>query len=445
MKILRKSFAAAAALIAILATVPAKAVTDKDREASYTPSAENLAAREKFQDDKFGIFIHWGLYAMLGDNEWAMNNQNINYIDYQVLAGAFYPSGFNAEEWVKAIKASGAKYITITSRHHEGFSMFDSAYTDYDIVDATPFKRDIIKELSEACRKEGLTLNFYYSHTDWHRLDYPLGRTGRGVGRPTDKQNWESYYTFMNNQLTELLTHYGPIGAIWFDGWWDHQDDATPFDWHLREQYALVHSLQPSCLVINNHHQPPFPGEDAQTFERDLPGENKAGMSGEASIGKLPLETCETMNGNWGYTMKDHAFKSVDEVVRLLVGAAGRGGNLLLNIGPQPDGRFPEGSLRILEGIGKWLSVYGDSIYGTRAGAIEPHTWGATTSKGDTQYVHILKLEDKDLFLPFGDRKIKTVTDFVTGEKIPFSKVSGGIVVNLDSKPEGPDYVLIVK
>lgn len=165
---------------------------------------------------------------------------------------------------------------------------------------------------------------------------YPLGRTGRNTGRKGHGE-WSTYFQFMNNQLTELLTNYGPIRAIWFDGVWDQPDD---FNWNLGEQYALIHKLQPGCLIGNNHHKTPNAGEDFQMFERDLPGENKAGLSDESVISKLPLETCETMNGMWGYKIKDQNYKSVSELVRLLVRAAGKGANLLMNIGPQPNGEL---------------------------------------------------------------------------------------------------------
>ena len=267
--------------------------------AGYTPTPENLKARQEFQDNKFGIFLHWGIYSMTAQGEWYMHNRNIDRDEYAKMASGFYPSRFNAAEWVSAIKASGAKYICITSRHHDSFSMFDTKESDFNIVDATPFKRDVLKELAEECQKQGIKLHFYYSHLDWKRDDYPQGRTGKGTGRPKGHGDWKSYYKFMNNQLTELLTNYGPIGAIWFDGVWDQPED---FDWQLEEQYALIHKLQPACLVGNNHHRTPYAGEDFQMFERDLPGENSAGLSGQ-SISALPLETCETMNGIWGYTI----------------------------------------------------------------------------------------------------------------------------------------------
>ena len=307
----------------------------QNSEKSYVPSPENLQARQEFQDSKFGIFLHWGIYSMFGQGEWYMKNDNIDCHEYAKVASGFYPSKFNAQEWVSAIKAAGAKYICFTSRHHDGFSMFDTEFSDYDIVDATPFRRDIVKELAEECQKQGIKLHLYYSHLDWTREDYyPLGSTGRGTGR-TGHGEWRTYYQFMNNQLTELLTHYGPIGAIWFDGMWDQPAD---FDWRLEEQYNLIHKLQPACLIGNNHHRTPFSGEDFQMFERDLPGENNAGFSAGQKVSQLPLEMCETMNGMWGYRIKDQNYKSVKELVRLLVRAAGKGSNLLMNIGPQPNG-----------------------------------------------------------------------------------------------------------
>ena len=291
----------------------------------YTPTPENIKARQEFQDNKFGIFLHWGIYSMTAQGEWYMNTHNINRNEYAKLASGFYPSRFDAAEWVSAIKTSGAKYICITSRHHDSFSMFDTKESDFNIVDATPFKRDILKELAEECQKQGIKLHFYYSHLDWFRDDYPEGNTGHGTGRPKGHGNWASYYKFMNKQLTELLTNYGPVGAIWFDGIWDQ---PTNFNWQLEEQYALIHKLQPSCLIGNNHHRTPYAGEDFQMFERDLPGENKAGFSAGQGISELPLETCETMNGMWGYRIEDQNYKSPKELIHYLVKAAGKNANL---------------------------------------------------------------------------------------------------------------------
>lgn len=410
------------------------------RAQSYTPTEENLKSRQEFRDARFGIFLHWGLYAMLATGEWTMTNNNLNYKEYAKLAGGFYPSKFNAAEWVAAIKASGAKYICFTSRHHEGFSMFDTKYSDYNVVDATPFKRDILKELADECHKQGIRLHLYYSHLDWYREDYPWGRTGRGTGRPDAKGNWPIYYQFMNNQLTELLTNYGPIGAIWFDGWWD-QDQNSDFDWQLPGQYELIHKLQPACLVGNNHHQTPFEGEDIQIFERDLPGENKAGLSGQ-DISSLPLETCETMNGMWGYKITDQNYKSTKTLIHYLVKAAGKDANLLMNIGPQPDGCLPQVAVERLKKMGEWMKTYGETIYGTRGGCVAPHPWGVTTQKGDRLFVHILDLQDKALFLPLEGQKVKRAMDFASRQALKFKRVDGGIVLQLDEIPTEVDKVV---
>ena len=410
---------------------------------TYTPSADNIAARKHFQDSKFGIFLHWGLYAMLATGEWTMTNNDLNYKEYAKLAGGFYPSRFSAKEWVSQIKASGAKYICFTTRHHEGFSMFKSKYSDYNVVDASPFKRDIVKELADECHRQGIDIHFYYSHIDWQREDAPLGRTGLGTGRPVDKQNWDSYYTFMNNQLTELLTNYGKVGAIWFDGWWD-QDQNPSFDWRLPEQYALIHRLQPACLIGNNHHHTPFEGEDFQMFERDLPGENTAGLSGQ-SISQLPLETCETMNGMWGYKITDQNYKSTKTLIHYLVKAAGRNANLLMNIGPQPDGCLPAVAVQRLKEMGDWMKTYGETIYGTRGGRVTPRDWGVTTEKDNKIFVHILNLKDRSLFLPITDKNAKRAVDYVSRKAVKMQKCQGGVLITLDSVPTDVDKVVDIQ
>lgn len=410
----------------------------------YKPSAENLKARETFQDDKFGIFIHWGLYSMLADGEWVMHNKNLHWKEYEKLAGGFYPSQFDAAQWVAAIKASGAKYITITTRHHDGFSMFDTKHCDYNIVKATPFKRDIIKEISEECNKQGIRLHLYYSHLDWRRDDYfPLGRTGKGTGRTTQGK-WEDYCQFMNNQLTELLTNYGKIGAIWFDGMWDkdiYPDGMTAETWNLYEQYKLIHGLQSACLIGNNHHSVPFSGEDIQIFERDLPGENKAGLSGQ-DISRLPLETCETMNGMWGYKIIDQNYKSTSTLIQYLVKAAGKNANLLMNVGPEANGNIPATAVQRLKEMGEWMQIYAPTVQGTRGGVVKPRDWGVTTQRGKTLYVHVLNWEDNALFLPYSGNKLKKAVEYESKKGMQFTQDKDGIWLKLPKKPELPDYVL---
>ena len=405
---------------------------------SYIPTSENLQARKEFQDNKFGVFLHWGIYSMTAQGEWYMNNRNIHCDEYAKLASGFYPSKFDAAQWVSQIKASGAKYITITSRHHDSFSMFDTKESDFDIIDATPFKRDVIKELAEECQKQGIKLHLYYSHLDWKREDYPVGGTGKGTGRPQGKENWETYYQFMNNQLTELLTNYGPIGAIWFDGVWDHPES---FDWQLEEQYALIHKLQPSCLIGNNHHRTPYAGEDFQMFERDLPGENKAGFSEGQEVSALPLETCETMNKTWGYNIEDQHYKPTKTLIQLLVRAAGKNANLLMNIGPQPNGELPAIAVQRMKEMGEWMATYGETIYGTRGGDVAPHPWGVSTRKGNRLFIHILDHPDASLYIPL-KVKVKKATQFVDGTSIAFQQDKDGVLLKLPKVPTETDYVV---
>lgn len=408
----------------------------------YRPTPENLAARQQFANSRFGIFLHWGLYALLGQGEWVMTNQNIHFREYEKLAGAFDPQRFDAREWVTAFREAGARYICFTTRHHDGFSMFRTAQSPYNIVDATPFGRDVVKELADECHRQGLGVHFYYSLIDWGRADAPRGRTGRGTGRNPEKEDADAYFEFMKAQLTELLTQYGEVGAIWFDGVWD-QDENPAFDWRLGELYALIHSIQPACLVINNHHLAPFEGEDAQTFERDLPGENTAGLSGQ-DVSSLPLETCQTMNRSWGYRITDRDYKSADDLIRYLVGAAGRGGNLLLNIGPQPDGALPEAALERLAEIGRWLRINGTSLYATQAGPVTPRSWGVTTRRADRVYLHILDWPDEELFVPLKGLRVTEAVAHADGAKVAFRQDDAGVVLRVGEQRESPDQIIVL-
>lgn len=410
----------------------------------YRPSKANLRSRKEFAEDRFGIFIHWGIYSIYGQGEWYLQNAGLDRDEYAKVADAFYPHRFNAKKWVSLVKASGAKYICITTRHHDSFSMWDTKYSDFNIVDATPFKRDILKEIAKECEKQDIALHLYYSHADWSRDDYPRGRTAKNVtGRDSTRISWDNYYRFMNRQITELLTNYGKVRAIWFDGWWDHDEDETPFDWQLDEQYKLVHKLQSRCLVANNHHQSPFPGEDIQIFERDLPGENEYGLSGQ-QISKLPLETCQTMNGMWGYKVADQNYKSTDELIRYLVSTAGKGANLLLNVGPQPNGEIPFAAQERLRAMGKWLKSNGETIYGTVAGDVPQQEWGCTTRKGDKLYVHIFELEDYELRLPL-QCEVVGAKVFGKSKKVEFRVEDGELVLNVGHIPDVTDYIIEVK
>ena len=247
----------------------------------------------------------------------------------------------------------------------------------------------------------------------------------------------------MKDQLTEILTQYGQVDAIWLDGMWDHKKDTPPFDWRLRELYDHIHSLQPACLIINNHHLAPFPGEDAQTFERDLPGENKAGFSKGTEVSQLPLEMCQTMNGMWGYKVNDQNYKSSHELLQLLVRAASKGANLLLNIGPQPNGELPATALQRLRDMGMWTQQYGETLYGTSPAGYKEAPWGITLSKGQHIFAHILNQDSaQSITLPI-KQKVTDVRLFESKEKLSFKcSQRKGLTFSPPTKNGIPDLVV---
>ncbi|MBT8211352.1 MAG: alpha-L-fucosidase [Eudoraea sp.] len=410
----------------------------------YQPIPENLEARQWFTEAKFGLFVHWGVYSILGDGEWVMNNQNIPIDAYEKLPAFFNPIGFDADEWVKMAKDAGMKYITITSRHHDGFSMFDTKASTYDIVDSTPYGKDVLKQLAVACRKEGIKLFFYYSLLDWHNDDYfPRGRTGNNIpGR--GQGDWDKYIAFMKTQLTELLTNYGDIAGIWFDGHWDQKQwDGKKFgmlqvNWHYDEIYKLIHELQPHCLVGNNHHLAPIEGEDFQMFEKDLPGKNTTGWGTSATdIGQLPLEVCETINGSWGFNLQDRKHKSKKELIHYIVKAAGYGSNLLLNVGPMPNGKIQEEHKESLKEVGIWMRENGETIYGSLAGPVPPTERMASTQKGKTIYLHILDQSNK-VFIKDFDLEIKSVKRFRDKTVLKHQKNEFGLLIQVPEDEVDP-------
>ena len=414
----------------------------------YKPSDENLKNRQWFSDAKFGMFIHWGVYSVLGGGgdpgvaEWIMENKKIPVRDYENLPKFFNPVKFNPADWVATAKAAGMKYITITSKHHDGFAMFGSRVSNYNIVDRTPYGKDVLKMLKEECDRQGIKLFFYHSQLDWHNPNYyPRGRTGEGyTGRP-ESGDWNKYLDYMNAQLSELLTNYGPIGGIWFDGMWDKPDA----DWQLGKTYALIHKLQPGALIGSNHHMAPFPGEDFQMFERDLPGQNTMGFNQTSTISDLPLEMSETMNESWGFNLRDNQFKSSRQLIQTMVRAAGYGANFLLNNGPMPNGQMQPQVIDTLKKIGQWLGQYGETYYGTTKGPVDPHDWGVTTRKGKTVYVHILSLRDEVLFLPGLTDKIAALTLFDDHSPVSYVQNKNGTEITLPfDKRKDIDTIIVM-
>ena len=439
----RKAFSKASLVIVLVSlftfTAPA--------QTAYQPTPENLKARQEFQDAKFGMFIHWGVYSVLGDGEWVFHNRKLKVQEYDRLPRVFDPEKFDAKTWVALAKAAGMKYITITSRHHDGFAMFDSKVSDWNIVQRSPYGKDPLKMLADEAHRQGVKLFFYYSQLDWHNPDYyPRGVTATDHGpwdngRP-DHGDWNSYLdNYMDGQLRELLTNYGPIGGIWFDGMWDKPNA----DWHLAKTYALIHQLQPAALIIPNHHETPKPGEDVQTFERDLPGKNTAGFNTNYVSDQLPLETSNTLNGSWGFDIGDSKYKSPEEVEELLVRAAGNNANLLLNIGPMPNGEIQGEFATRLHAVGAWLSRYGDAIYGTRGGPVPPADWGVTTQKGDNVYVHVLNWNAPLLALPPISKTVGAARLLSDDSKVEFTQSSNGVVLKVPAGAKGEvDRVVVL-
>jgi alpha-L-fucosidase len=344
-----------------------------------------------WREARFGMFIHWGLYAVPAGEwqgqtnhaEWILTTAQIPVKEYEKFAVQFNPIEFDAGQWVRTAKKAGMKYIVITSKHHDGFCLFDSKLTDYDAVDATPFKRDILKELSDECRKQGIKICWYHSIMDWHHPDYLPRR--RWEDRPTEGADFNRYIKHMKGQLEELVSNYGEIGVLWFDGEWENT-------WNYEkgnDLYRYVRALKPG-IIINNRvgkgragmagtFDPKTSAGDFGTPEQEIPA---------TGLG-YDWETCMTMNDHWGYNKNDRNWKSTEDLIRKLVDISSKGGNFLLNIGPTAEGLFPQPCLERLAEIGKWMEVNGESIYGTSASLFEKLDWGRTTTKPKKLFFHI--------------------------------------------------------
>ena len=342
---------------------------------------------QQFQDERFGMFIHWGLYSLIGHGEWVMHHEKIAVQEYEKLAPQFNPVKFNAEEWVSVAADAGQRYIVITSRHHDGFSMYDTQLSDYKITN-TPFRRDPLAELANACaRRSDIRLGFYNSLLDWHHPAYRF-RKQSGLA-------WSDYIEFLHGQVRELCTNFGEIACMWFDGDWPRQllDKSNAYfeaggSFEYERLYDMIHILQPGAVVHNNRHARPLPGEDVQGFEQDLPGENTVGFN-TTEIFAMPVEVCMTINDNWGIHFADDNHKSTGRLIHSLVKSAAFGGNYLLNVGPTAEGEILPVHVQRLREMGAWLQLYGESIYATRAGSVTGVNI-ASTCRADTTYVHLL-------------------------------------------------------
>jgi alpha-L-fucosidase len=374
------------------------------------------ARMEWWRESRFGMFIHWGLYAVPagtykgqrvgGIGEWIMNNGKIPIEEYEQFAKQFNPVKFNADEWVQIAKNAGMKYIVITSKHHDGFCLWDSKVTNYDIMDATPFKRDVLKELSKACKKHGIRLCFYHSIMDWHHPDAQGPFYPNYNDTKKSNPNFANYVeNYMKPQLKELLTGYGNIGVLWFDGEWI-KDWTEP---QGKALYQYVRSLKPD-IIINNR-----VGKGRQGMEGLSKSSEDAGDFGtpEQQIPATGLpgvdwETCMTMNDTWGYKSYDQNWKSTEDLIRKLADIASKGGNFLLNVGPTAEGLIPAASVERLANIGKWMAVNSESIYGTTASPIGAVPWGRCTAKPGKLYLHVFNWPaDGNLHVPAVKGEVK--------------------------------------
>lgn len=362
-----------------------------------------------WREARFGMFIHWGLYAIPagewkgkkipGIGEWIMERADIPVSEYEKLAQQFNPIKFNADEWVRIAKNAGMKYIVITSKHHDGFCLWDSKYTDYDVVDATPFKRDVLQELAEACRRNGVRLCFYHSIMDWHHPDAQATFGPNYNDTSLSNPNFDRYVEYyMKPQLKELVENYGPLGILWFDGEWV-KDWSRGMGWHT---YDYVRGLQPD-IIINNR-----VGKGRRGMQGMSKGDEFAGDFGtpEQEIPPTGLpgadwETCMTMNNTWGYKSYDHNWKSTEDLLHKLADIASKGGNFLLNVGPTAEGLIPQPSVERLQAIGEWMKVNGQSIHGTTANPLGKLPWGRCTAKPGKLYLHVFDWpEDARLWVP---------------------------------------------
>ena len=423
---------------------------------------------EWFTDGKFGMFIHWGPYSVLGGEwngkkieqgdiaEWIMKRFEIPVEEYRKVAATFNPVDFDAAYWVKLAKDAGMKYMIITSKHHDGFAMYDSDVSSYNIVDYTPFNRDPVKELSGECAREGIKFGVYYSHREDWEHPYAYGNTWDFDSSQTnlDEMDYpELFRKYLDEkaipQLKELLTNYGPIGVVWFDRGMYTQEQGKEFA-------DLVHNLQPGCLVNGR----------VGHYDKELLGDYQSLTDNGMPVGGIEeyWESPQTLNDTWGYSKNDTNWKKPEEIIRRLVAIVSKGGNYLLNIGPDGRGRIPEASVNILERVGKWMDENSESIYGTSASPFPYEIpWGYCTRKGNNLYLHVFDWpDDGKIELQGLNNKIKTVYMLADKEKglatetrneltqiflpeTPSDNINSVVVLEIEGEPDIDPVVITQK
>ena len=449
MKIIKKSLVLG--LIAIL-----QATSGFTQEKSDVKKLDDDQRMEWWRDSKFGMFIHWGAYSIIGGErgtqiagggaEWAMDKLDYTIEDYEKFPEMFNPTMFDADAWVTMAKNAGMKYIVITAKHHEGFALWDSKVSDYDVMDKAPFKRDVIKELSEACKKQGIKFCFYYSIVDWHHPQaqgnlYPNYNISQHDDPTVVNPKFPKYYkNYMKPQVKELLTNYGDVGVVWFDGDWI-SDYTTEMG---KDLYSYIRDIQPNTIVNNrvdkgrtgmdgmNNNPGQFAG-DFGTPEQEIPD---TGIDSD-------WEACMTMNGSWGYKPSDTDWKSSEDLIQKLVDIVSKGGNFLLNIGPDGFGRFPSESIRRLNAMGEWTQKNGEAIYGASASPYAKPKWGRYTKKDGVLYAHVFDWPETGTLKLHKDIKVKKAT-VLTDSKTALKSLATSREVVLEVPMLAPDATVSV-
>jgi len=348
-----------------------------------------------WHEAKFGMFIHFGLYSVIGRHEWAMEMEGIPVAEYEKLAEQFNPKPNAAREWARLAKRAGMKYMVMTTKHHEGFCLFDTEFTDY-CAPKRACGRDLVAEFVEAARAEGLRVGFYYSLMDWHHPD--------GARCVEDEAARKRFVKYIHGQVRELMTNYGKIDILWYDVPWPLDAEG----WESARMNRMVRELQPG-IIINNRSGLP---EDFSTPEQHVRGE----PAGRA------WETCMTMNDSWGYHKADDNWKTPKQILRYLITCARDGGNYLLNIGPKPDGSVPEESVHILNVVGEWMDKYGHTIYGAEPCDVKRSCFANFTRKGTTLYVHIHFWPGEEWAIGGIRTKVKSAKLLPEGEPVKFEQ-----------------------
>ena len=415
------------------------AAVAQEREARPDPIEASL---ERWRAMRFGMFIHWGPVSLKGTEIGWSRGAQVPREEYDALYESFDPQQFDAGQWARIAREAGMKYVILTAKHHDGFCLWDTQQTDYDVM-ASPFGRDVVGELSAACREEGLAFGTYYSILDWYQPDYNTVGSHGGPGfelPPGLEPDMDRYQAYVHSQILELSRSYGPLITFWFDGEWEEPWSPE----RGQRLFGFCRRLDPAALVNNRvgKGREGMAGTTAQTAAN--PGDYD---TPEQRIGafedRRPWETCMTICRQWAWKPEDE-LKSLEQCVHTLVRTSGGDGNLLLNVGPMPDGRIEARQVQRLKELGEWLSANGESIHGTRGGPFRPGDWGASTHREDRVFVHVLAWEGDRVSLPGLDRAVLSASLLAGGGEVGFEQTEEGIALSLEAARQDPVDTVVV-